>query len=150
MIDLAEKYYIRSKNYLMYNQTQFLRDGTYRFYRISSSKRIKPYIQCNAKILRETGNSLIKSQNRLYVPISWEYNKDVFQKMIKLSNILYFNRQYFVNGVGLKNLDNNWNSLVKNEERISKIWLIILKKLYSKNIPNGIIRKINKFWGALI
>ena len=150
MINMAEYYYKESKNYLMYEQTQYLRDGNYKFYRISSSKKIAPYIQSNAKILRETGNSLIKSNERLYVPISWEYNNDIFQKMIKLSNILFFNRNYFINGTNIVDINNSWKKLVEKEEQYVTIWSIILGKLNRLNIPNGIIRKISEFWGVLI
>ena len=151
-VDIAERIYNNSKNYLMYSQTEFMRNKDLKFYRISSNPNITPYIQDKAYVLKSIGNSLMYENGRVYVPVSWDEPDGNYHKMIKLSNILFFNREYFHDSfkfepkekIGIK-----WLGYINSEYNHSNAWSIILNKLWKKNIPSGIIREIFYYWGEI-
>ena len=150
-VDLAEKYYSINQNYLTYNDSQFLRDIKFSFLRVSSNKNLKPYIQKYAKIRRSSGNSLVLLNGRLFVPISWTEGFNELQKLIYLSNIIYFNNSYFgkkFNFGPINKISSKWLSYITKEYDYSNSWRILLTVLDRKNIPNGLIREICFYWGG--
>ena len=109
----------------MYSQTEFMRNKYLRFYRISSNPNITPYIQDNSYVLKSIGNSLMYKNGRVYVPVSWDEPDGNYHKMIKLSNILFFNREYFHDSfkfepnekIGIK-----WLGYINSEYNHSNAW----------------------------
>ena len=150
-VDMAEKYYNLSQNYLTYNQTQFLRDNEFKFFRVSSNKDIKPYVQDSAKVFRCTGNSLINIKNRLLVPLTWKYGVHEYQKLVYLSNLIYFNDKFFGKSFSFEpedKISSKWLGYIDKEYNYSNGWFILLKILNDKNIPNGLVRDICIYWGG--
>ena len=150
-VDLAEKFYYKHQDYLTYNQTNFLRDADFNFLRVSSNKSIKPYVQESASVLRCSGNSIIRSNNRLLVPITWRSDFNEYQKMIYFSNLIYFNSKFFGKFFNQKpndKISDKWQDYIKNEYDYSNSWNILLFILDKKNIPNGLIREICFYWGG--
>ena len=151
-VDIAEKIYNESKNYLMYSQTKFMRNKDLKFYRISSNPNIIPYLQDKTRVEKNIGNSLTFDNDRLFVPISWDAPDGNYHKMIKLSNIIFFNRNHFgdsFNFEAKKNLGDKWLTYINNEYNYCNVWCTILIKLWKRNIPSGIIREIFYYWGDI-
>ena len=77
---------------------------------------------------------------------------DYLEKTVLKPNNLNspINRNYFINGTNILDINNSWKILVEKEEQYVMIWSIMLGKFNRLNLPNGLIRKISKFWGVLI
>ena len=129
--------YIPNKLYNNFSSKNF------KFYRVSSNKNIKPYIQLNAS-LNLTNHEIFRkdTNNRLVSLINWHNNNiltinNELMKTITLANIIYNNRKLF--GYRLKDgpliqCAQFWHTLINREYIIASKFKIFLKCLCHKKI----------------
>lgn len=148
LLDIIEKYYYDSCNFIQYSLAKILEDEDYRFFRVSSNKNLKPYIQENCYFCFNEGNYINKFNNRVTATMSWD--SSVFNRLVKtipLANLIYFNRfkfGYKYEDFPIKNLNNNWKMLIKKEYTKANSFeqfLLIMNRI-KKNFPEEILKII--------
>ena len=129
-----------------------------KFFRVSSNKEIKPYIECNAWInITETPllktDSSVHNKMALTTTICWDQkNNNYIHKSIPLQNVIFYNRDIFgyskKEGV-LSPCNEYWDKQIKKSYDIAHIpfWFFIcVNRLKINRFDNLIKTLIIEFW----
>ena len=155
-INLAQIYIEANSKYLSNYVYKDLSKLNLSFFRISSNKFKKPYIQKNSTIGTCIDYlTIIQKNNRLYVNVCW---KDSYYKLIYLSNLIYFNSDIF--GFNYKSFPLfkykydmyknhiwkfNWIPLIEKEYKIIYNWYLA-KSIILKYLNSDTINLIFSYW----
>lgn len=149
-VNLADKYVYNEANYIRYEKCEILQNRNFSFWRVSSNKLIKPYIQKEAIIDKKYGDMIFQYDNRVATIVTWN---DDLSKSISLSNLIFYNRDFFgyeLDEFPIYGYPKKWISLFEKEYKIANEWYYLILSLNKiKYIPNDIKKNIFYYWNSL-
>ena len=152
IVDVSSKKYYDSLNYLGYSKCYNIINKNINFWRISSNYKIKQYLQKNAQIKKNLGNSLVCNKKRFFLPVQWSKdNYNVLYKQITLANAIFFNQNIFGNSITehpFIDINNKWYNKIKKEYDIFQEIYLLQKILLRKKICKNIFLYILSFWNG--
>ena len=152
LVNLAEKFLYKDKEYLRYSYTKFLENNEFKFWRISKNKNIKSFFQ-NCYFDASYNNLIYEIKNRAYAKIIWKEDGIQYYKLIYLSNLIYHNRNFFdytFEKCNFKNLSTRWYKLIKYEYDIINEHNQLILLCDKKNIPLDIENIIKSYLNNII
>jgi len=163
LVNIFLDIYEESGNYIPNNKFDKNLLTNLKFFRVSSDKAIKPYIEKNAWLninlfpIIFLNNNSDNKNNNLSVIICWNLDEhnNYIHKTILLSNLIYYNRHIFgfspENGI-LDACGSYWKNSIEKAYNIANIPLYFITGLYKINhLDNLIFSKIIEYWkGDLI
>tara|TARA_B110000211_G_scaffold3877_1_gene4516 strand:- start:860 stop:1552 length:693 start_codon:yes stop_codon:yes gene_type:complete len=163
LTDIFMDIYEESGKYIPTNKFNKNQLKNLNFWRVSSNKTIKPYMEKNAwlninlfPIMSLNPLSEYKNNN-LEATICWELNEndDYMHKTILLSNLIFYNRNIFKYSPnkGILNVcASYWKQSIEKAYNIANIPLYFITCVYKKpHVDNLILSKIIEYWkGDLI
>ena len=150
IVNYVEKQYYKEMNHLTYTQCKYLIDKEIIFWRVSSNREIKPYLQ-KACIRRHIDNIISYFKKRVWIPVEWEENNGYLAKKITLANAIYHNENIFgknIKEINITNLNSKWKYRIKKEYHIyrkKKYIFNFINRIFSNDISNYIFSFINNF-----
>ena len=145
--NLAEEIYYKNADFLPYNSCYKLKNKILKFKRISSNKKIKPYIETGSLELNN-GNYIFKRNGNLYLTIQWVEKSDYFAKSILLNNAIFYNREifgYYIEECPIVLKYDKWISDFKKVYNETNELYYISLVLKSKKLPYFIINCLFHF-----
>jgi len=146
-VNLANNYCFIDRNYIRYSEAKFLTKHNFNFWRISYTKDISPYLE-KCFFDGSYNNLIYRKNNRIKVNIVWEEENDIYNKLINLSNLIYYNELFFkddINKTEFKNLHKKWVKLINYEYDLVKQYKIIEKICKKNKLSNDIENIIKVF-----
>ena len=148
--NLAQYYYYKKIDILPYSSCDNIKEKILKFRRVSSNKKIKPYIE-SGSLSAKHGNYIIKNGNNILLTIQWfaKFNDYCYFKCIKLKSVIFYNRDIF--GYSLNECPiilkyDKWRNEFKKLYKEVNEWCYFLLVSNSKELPYFIEKKIFLYW----